>query len=95
MGCYLEEYRARVGTWAGRLARRGEAEAAKRGAAKCSDVNGAKSICLGLTFLSALILAVLLIIGGIEQNPGPTGEMDTATSDMCGVWKTSEVGHPV
>lgn len=81
MGCYLEEYRARVGTWSGRLAWR--VLAAKRVAAKCSDDIGAKSKCLGLTLLSSMILAILLIIGGIEQNPGPSGEMDTTASDIC------------
>jgi hypothetical protein len=30
-----------------------------------------------------MILAVLLIIGGIEQNPGPSGEMDSMVSDVC------------
>jgi hypothetical protein len=93
MGCYLEEYRARVGTWSGRLMWRGAAT--KRGAAKCSDDIGAKGKCLGLTLLSSMILAVLLIIGGIEQNPGPSREMDSTASDMYGVWKTSEVRHPV
>ena len=63
--------------------------------AKCSDDIGAKSKCLGLTLLSSLIIAVLLIIGGIEQNPGPSGEMDSTASDMYGVWKTSEVRHSV
>ena len=51
--------------------------------AKCSDDIGAKSKCLGLTLLSSLIIAVLLIIGGIEQNPGPSGEMDSTASDIC------------
>ena len=81
MGCYLEEYRARVGTWAGKLACRGLV--IKRGAANCSEDIGAKSKCLGLTLLSYLTIAVLLIIGGIEQNPGPTGEMDATARDVC------------
>ena len=81
MGCYLEEYRARVGTWAGKLAWRGEV--IKRGQAKCGDDIGAASKCLGLTLLSSLTIAVLLIIGGIEQNPGPSGEMDTTARDVC------------
>ena len=27
--------------------------------------------CLGLTVLSSMVIAVLLVIGGVEQNPGP------------------------
>ena len=68
MGCYLEDYRARVSTWARRLSWRG---VGKRG-----DAIETSGKCLGLTMLSSLILAVLLIIGGIEQNPGPAVEME-------------------
>jgi len=39
--------------------------------------------CLGLTMLSSLILAVLLIIGGIEQNPGPAVEMENTVRVLC------------
>jgi hypothetical protein len=44
MGCYVEDYRARVGTWAGRFSWRG---VARRG-----DANGATGDCLVLTVLS-------------------------------------------
>jgi hypothetical protein len=81
MGCYLEEYRARVGTWAGRIAWSGVA--AKRGGTKCSDDIGARSKCLGLILLSSSILAALLIFGGMEQNPGPSVGTDSTASDIC------------
>jgi hypothetical protein len=38
---------------------------------------------LGLTMLSSLILAVLLIIGGIELNPGPAVEMENTVRVLC------------
>ena len=80
MGCYLEDYRARVGTWAGRLSWRGMS---KRGVGKRGDAIENSGKCLGLTMRSSLILAVLLIICGIEQNPGPAAEMDTTVRVLC------------
>jgi hypothetical protein len=74
-GCYLEDCRAPVGAWAGRYAWRG---GAKRG-----DDIGTSGNSLGLTMLSVLILAVLLIIRGIEQNPGPTAEMENMVRILC------------
>ena len=75
MGCYLEDYRARVGTWAGRYARRG---GAKRG-----DDIGKTDTCLGFTTISFLTLVVLLLIGGIEQNPGPAAESENTVQILC------------
>ena len=66
MGSYLEDYRARVGTCAGRIA-----GIRRRGVSGISDASQVNGLCLGLTALSPTILAVLLIISGIEQNPGP------------------------
>ena len=40
------------------------------------DANGTAGDCLGLTVLSSMVLAVLLLIGGVEQNPGPVVEME-------------------
>jgi hypothetical protein len=68
MGCYLEDYRARVGTWAGRHLWRG---LSRRG-----DAIGTSGDYLGLMVLSCMVLAVLLIIGGVEQNPGPDVEVE-------------------
>jgi len=75
MCCYLEDYRAGVGTWAGRfswcgVSRRGEA-------------NGTAGDCLGLTVLSSMVLAVLLVIGGVEQNPGPLVEVENTVRRLC------------
>jgi hypothetical protein len=68
MGCYLEDYRTRVGTWTGRFL--------WRGVSKHGDANGTTGDCLGLTVLSSMFLAVLQIIGGVEQNPGPVVEVE-------------------
>jgi hypothetical protein len=95
MGCYLEDYRARVGTWAGRFSWRGVAwrgvawrGVAWRGVAwrvvsKLSDAIGTTGECLGFTMVSSMILVVLLIIGGIEQNPGPIAEVKNIVRILC------------
>ena len=77
MGCYLEDYRARVGTWAGRFS--------WRGVSSCGDANGTAGDCLGLTVLSSVALAVLLVIGGVEQNPGPVVEVQNTDFYVPGV----------
>jgi len=61
MGCYLEDYLAREGTWAGRFS--------WRGVPKRVDANRTSGDCLGLTVLISIVLALLLMIGGTEQNP--------------------------
>ena len=62
MGCYLDNYRDRVGTWAakfswpssvGRVGRRGG------------------KIYIGPKILCAAVLANLLVIGGVDLSPGP------------------------
>jgi hypothetical protein len=55
VGCYLEYYRARVCTWAGRFSWPG---VPRRG-----DANGTTGDCLGLMVLSSHVLAVLQMIG--------------------------------
>jgi hypothetical protein len=59
IGCCLEDYRSRVGTWAGRYSWRG---VPRRG-----EANGKTGDCLDLTVLSSMVLAVLLIIGGLKR----------------------------
>jgi hypothetical protein len=50
-----------------------------RGGPRRSDANRATDDCsgLGLTVRSSIVLAVLLVIGGAEQNPGPGMEGKT------------------
>ena len=62
MACYMEDYRARICTRAGRFA---FCVVARR-----DDASGATGDCFGFTVLSSMVLAVLQIIAGVEQNPG-------------------------
>ena len=72
----------RFGTWAGRFSWSG---GSKRG-----NANGTAGDCLGLTVLSSVVLAVLLIIGGIEQNPGLAVEVENTVRLLCTVNCTSD-----
>jgi hypothetical protein len=47
------------------------------------DANGTNGDCLGLMVLSSVILAVLLIIGVVEQNPGPVVEVENTVRLLC------------
>ena len=75
MGCYLEDYRARVGTWAGRFS--------WRGVPRRCDANRKTGGCLELTVLCSIVLAVLLMIGGTEQNPDPVLEVENTVQLLC------------
>jgi hypothetical protein len=75
MGCDLEDYRARGGTWTGRFSWRG---VSRRG-----DANETTGDCMELTVLSFMVLAVLLIIGGVEKNPGPVLETENTVRLLC------------
>ena len=55
MCCYLEDYRAGVGTRAGRFS--------WRFVSRHGDANGIAGACLVLTMLCFMVLAVLLVIG--------------------------------
>jgi hypothetical protein len=61
MGCYLSDYRVRVGTWAARTKWRVQGR----------NINGQVSSDLASMCPGATVLAILLVIGGVEQNPGP------------------------
>ena len=70
MGCYLEDYRARVGAWAARFSwRSAVGRVGKRG-----------GNCMGPMILYAAVLATLLVIGGVELNPGPA---DSIVQVLC------------
>ena len=75
MGCYLENYLARVGTYAGRFS--------WRGVPRRVDARGTTGDCLGYVVLSSLVLALLLMIGGIGQNPGPGAEVENTLRLVC------------
>jgi len=64
-----------VGSWAGRVSWRG---VPRRG-----DADGKTGEYLGLTVLSSVVLAMLLIIGGVEQNPGPVVEVENTVRLLC------------
>ena len=71
----MEDYRAKVGTWAGRFS--------WRGVPRSGDANRTTGGCLGLTVLCSMVLAVLLMTGGTEQNPGPVMEMENTVQLLC------------
>ena len=96
MGCYLEDYRARVGTWAGRFSWRSAVGQVTRGG----------NIDTGPTFLCAAVIAVLLVIGGVELNPGPVDNIvqvlcsgcdrnlkSGTQCDSCGRWYHNSCGN--
>ena len=61
MGCYLEDYRARVCTWAAKTVWRLQGR----------NINGQMRSDLANMCLFAVVLALILITDGVEQNPGP------------------------
>lgn len=73
MGCDLEVYRARVGTWAVRAGWSAQGSS--------GDVQ-VRSYLLN-TCLCAAVLAVLLVIGGVEKNPGPGVDGESLMQIMC------------
>ena len=62
MGLGLQEYRARIGTWYARVA--------LRSAVSQAGTRGDKTFLVAMT-LCAAVIASLLVIGGVELNPGP------------------------
>jgi hypothetical protein len=51
-----------------------------RGVLRCGEDNGETGDSLGLTVLSSVVLAVFLMIGGTEQNPGLVMERENNVS---------------
>jgi len=47
------------------------------------DANGPSGDCLGLTVLSSMVLAVLLIFGEVEQNPGLVVDVENTVRLLC------------
>jgi len=57
-----------------------------RRVSKGGDANGTTDNCLGMAVLSSMVLAVCLIIGGVEKNPGPVVEVDSYVLGAAGIW---------
>jgi hypothetical protein len=74
MGCYLEDYCVHVGNWAVRMS-----WLTAPGHATATRV----ASFLGSTILCAAVLATLLVIGGLEQNPGPGVEGENIVQVLC------------
>jgi len=75
VGCYLEVYRATVGTSIGKFS--------WRDVLMCGDAKHTTGDYLVLIVLSSMILAVLLKIVGFEQNPGPVEVVGTTVRLLC------------
>jgi hypothetical protein len=73
MGCYLEGYCTRVGTWAARTVWRVQGR----------NISGQVRSYLANTRLCAAILAILLVISGVEQNSGPGVEGESLMQVNC------------
>ena len=74
MGCYLQDYRARVVTWAARFSWR---------SAVGRDGTRRGTNCMGPMILCAAVLATLSVIGGVELNPGPS---ENIVQVSCSGW---------
>jgi len=74
MGCYMEDYRARAGTWAVRFS--------WRSAVGHVGMRGGK-IYMGPMILCAAVLATLLMIGGVKLNPGPAESIVQVLCSGC------------
>ena len=63
IGCYLTNYRARVGTWAARF------PCISESSRPTTQGKVHVILCLGTMILSATALAVLLVVGRVEKKP--------------------------
>ena len=79
MGCDPVVYRARVGTWAARTGWR----------AQGSNSNVQVRSYFVNKCLCEAVLAMLLVTGGVEQNPGPVVEIESFIQVMCSVYDRS------
>ena len=66
-----------MGTWAARISW------ATRTSWRIAQGNGRVTFCLGTVILCATTLAVLLVIGGVEKNPGPGVEAEKIMQNLC------------
>ena len=89
-----------LGVWAGRVSCRASRKKARK------QVAGCVNIYLVETFLCAAVITALLMIGGVEQNPGPVDNivrvlckvfdrnLESGTQcDCCGQWYHNSCGN--
>ena len=79
MGCDLEDYGVRVDTWAAGTVRRDQGRKS----------NWQLWSFLVSMYLCTALLAVLVVIGGVEQTPGPGVEGESFVQVMCSGCDTS------
>lgn len=97
MGLGLEEYRARIGTWNARVSLRSAVGRVR--ARGDENIIGAMTLC-------AAVIATLLVIGGVELNPGPVDNVvkvlcsgcekslkSGTQCDLCGRWFHNSCGN--
>jgi len=101
VGCYLADSRISVHTWAVRIS------CISRTSRQTAKGNGHAILCLGTKILTTL--AGLLVISGVEENPGPGVEAEKIMQmlcsgcdrilksgtqcDMCGLWFHNSCGN--
>jgi len=61
----------------------GEISCVSRTSRRTANGNGHAVLCLGTTILCATTLAVLLVIGGVEEDPGPDVESEKIMRVLC------------
>jgi len=66
-----------VSTWAARIS------CVSRTSRRTAKGNGHAILCLGTMILCATTVAVLLVIGGVEENPGPGVESEKIMRVLC------------
>ena len=54
-----------------------------RGVSRCGDPNRTTGDCLVLTVLCSIVLAVLIMTGGTEHNPGPVVVVENTVRLLC------------
>jgi hypothetical protein len=74
MGCSLEDYRARVGSWNAKTSWR---------TAQGRESNAQSISYIRNMLLCAVALTALLVIDGVEQNPEPGVEADNSLQVLC------------
>ena len=91
MGCYLAEYRARVSIWAAMYG--GGAMTPNSGPKVPGNCRKRVMTGLRMIILSTTTLAMLLVIGGVELNPGPCTETEKITRVLCNGCDITKIRH--